>query len=113
MAITITLTANELANKIFNDQNACWSWDGAMGLAEYLTDLTDDIGDMELDLVSIRCDFSEYTWKGLADAYSNVFTADDGDTLWSGNLIERTQVLEDYDIDVIWHNDGLVIIREF
>ena len=113
MAITITLTADQLAREIFDDQNACWSVDGAQGLAEYLTDLTDDIGDTELDLVGIRCEYSEYTWKGLADAYSNVFTAADGDVLWAGNLIERLQVLEDYDIDAIWHNDGLVIIREF
>ena len=56
-----TLNTYDIANALKSDENANWSWDGARALAEYLEELEQDTGEeMELDVVAIRCDFSEY-----------------------------------------------------
>ena len=56
-----TLTTHEIAHKLRQDENAGWSYDGALALAEYLEELEADCGqEMEFDRVAIRCDFSEY-----------------------------------------------------
>jgi hypothetical protein len=56
-----TLTTSEIAHKLRQDENAGWSYDGALALAEYLEELETDTGqEMEFDRVAIRCDFSEY-----------------------------------------------------
>ena len=58
----ITLTENEVAHRLKNDTNAAWSYAGAQALAEYLIELDEQTGeDSELDVVAIRCDFSEHT----------------------------------------------------
>jgi hypothetical protein len=45
-----------------NDKNAGWSRAGAFALAEYLEDFEQNTGEeLELDVVAIRCDFSEYS----------------------------------------------------
>jgi len=113
MAITITLTHSELADKIFNDRNSCWSWLGARGLAAYLIDLSEDIGDFDLDLVALNCEFSEYTWRTLADSYIFFFTKSDYETLLDGSLEERLEILDEYYIDVIWNDAGTIVIRDF
>jgi hypothetical protein len=57
-----TLTTYDIAHALKSDKNANWSWDGARALAEYLEELEQDLGEeMELDVVAIRCDFSEST----------------------------------------------------
>lgn len=53
-----TLTTYEIADRLFRDENAGFSYEGAKALAEYLD--TDENADMEFDRVAIRCDFSEY-----------------------------------------------------
>ncbi len=56
-----TLNTNQIADALRNDQNANWSWAGARALAEYLEELEEETGtEMELDIVAIRCDYSEY-----------------------------------------------------
>jgi hypothetical protein len=56
-----TLSTNEIANALRDDKNADWSWNGALALAEYLEECEESTGEeMELDVVAIRCDFSEY-----------------------------------------------------
>jgi hypothetical protein len=43
------------------DDNANWTRAGAFALAEYLQELEEDAGEeMEMDVVAIRCDFSQY-----------------------------------------------------
>jgi hypothetical protein len=57
-----TLTTHDIANELKNDNNANWSWAGALALAEYLEELESDTGEeIEFDRVAIRCDFSEYS----------------------------------------------------
>jgi hypothetical protein len=57
-----TLTTSDIAHALKNDSNANWSWAGANALTEYLEDYEENSGEeMELDVVAIRCDFSEYS----------------------------------------------------
>jgi hypothetical protein len=57
----ITLTEWEVADHLKRDDNAGWSYEGAKALSEYLCNLDEELGeDTELDVVAIRCDFSEY-----------------------------------------------------
>jgi len=57
----ITLTTHAVANELHSDKNAAWSWAGACALANYLEELEESTGEeMELDVVAIRCDYSEH-----------------------------------------------------
>ena len=57
-----TLSTYEIADYLIADENANWSRAGAFALAEYLEELETDCGDeCELDVVAIRCEFSEYS----------------------------------------------------
>jgi len=57
----MTLTVNDIAEALNQDENNGFSRAGAYALAEYLDDLDDQCeGDTELDVVAIRCDFSEF-----------------------------------------------------
>jgi hypothetical protein len=66
-----TLTTNEIARKLREDENAGWSYAGALALAEYLEEVDrEGEQEMEFDRVAIRCDFSEYgNATEAADAY--------------------------------------------
>ena len=66
-----TLTTYEIAHELMNDTNANWSRVGAFALAEYLQELEDDTGvEMEMDVVAIRCDYSQYhSLEDFADQY--------------------------------------------
>jgi hypothetical protein len=56
-----TLTTSQVADMLWQDDNAAWSYPGARALAEYLEQLEEDTGaDMDFDRVAIRCEFSEY-----------------------------------------------------
>lgn len=55
-----TLTTYDIAHELLDDSNANWSRAGAFALAEWLEELEESTGEsMELDVVAIRCDFSE------------------------------------------------------
>lgn len=58
----ITLNTYQIADELKRDSNARWSYNGSLALAEYLEQYEADSGEeMELDVCSIRCDFSETT----------------------------------------------------
>jgi hypothetical protein len=72
----MTLTTHAVANELRKDDNASWSYAGAFALAEYLEELEDSTGEeMELDVVAIRCDFSEYSslQEWAHDHFSNAW----------------------------------------
>jgi len=57
-----TLSTNQIADALRQDQYAGWSYNGAYTLAEYLEEFEANMGEeMDLDVVAIRCDYSEYT----------------------------------------------------
>jgi hypothetical protein len=56
-----TLTTYDIANALSNDEFAGFSRAGAFALAEYLEEYEESTGEeLELDVIAIRCDFSEY-----------------------------------------------------
>lgn len=56
-----TLTTYEVAHELMQDQYANWSRAGAFAIAEHLEQFEEEYGEqIELDVVSIRCDFSEF-----------------------------------------------------
>lgn len=63
------LTANDIVNELLSDEFANWSYEGATLLAEYLIDLSDEIGDFEFDRVAIRCEWSELVENDLIQSY--------------------------------------------
>lgn len=66
MSVVNTMTVDQMARDLIDDDNASWTRLGAYALAEYLDNLSDDIGEpIEWDRVGIRCDFSEYTLSEL------------------------------------------------
>ena len=66
-----TLTTSQIADRLKADDNAGWTYAGARALAEYLEQYEEDTGEeLELDVVAIRCDYSEYsTLKEWAESY--------------------------------------------
>lgn len=57
----ITLTTRGAAIAIYSDTDATWSWPAAEALAEFYEGLEQDTGtEIELDVVAIRCSWSEH-----------------------------------------------------
>jgi len=67
-----TLNTSDIARALKSDENAAWSWNGAKALAEYLEGIEEDTGEeMELDVIAIRCDFSEFaSLEEWAESYT-------------------------------------------
>ena len=56
-----TLTTHQAAQELYDDQYAGWSWAGAYALVEYIEEWEEESDtEIEMDVVAIRCDFSEY-----------------------------------------------------
>jgi len=105
-----TLTINQISHALQLDEYAGWSWEGSKALAEYLDQIDQETGeDTELDIVAIRCDWSEYkTAKEAAMQYGwepePEYTEQDAQEWALGWLQDRTQVIE---------FEGGIIIAEF
>lgn len=70
-----TLNTYEIADRLFRDEYAGFSYEGAKALAEYLEQLEEDCGEeMEFDGVAIRCDYSEHA--SLQDWAADYFSGD-------------------------------------
>ena len=96
-----TLTQYDIAHELLQDGGAAWTRAGAFALAEHLQEYEDSVSEeMEIDVVAIRCDFSEYVsleeWAesyGLEDDSLDDYCEDRYDNLRSfiqdnGQLIE-------------------------
>jgi hypothetical protein len=78
------MTVDQMARDLIDDENASWTRLGAYALAEYLDELSDDIGEpIEWDRVGIRCDFSEYTLRDILDNFGDSLNLD-----WQAIAIE-------------------------
>ena len=65
-----TLTTYDIAEALVNDEDGGWSRAGAFAMAEYLEQYEEDTGEeLDLDVVAIRCDYSEYAtaWECVDD----------------------------------------------
>ena len=77
----MTLSTYDIADALKSDTNANWSYNGAKALAEYLEECEESSGEeMELDVVAIRCDFSEHgSLREWADDYGYEYDHGDED----------------------------------
>lgn len=113
-----TLTTENAASRLYEDENADWSYAGARALVEYLEELEDDIGEeIEFDRVALRCEYTEYESAEEAveacnsDDYEDLKEQSDGDAddlkeLCMEYLQKHTTVI------LIPESDG-VIIRKY
>ncbi len=108
MTITRTLSNHDIANDLLSDDNAIWTRGAAYGIAEYLQQLSDGIGEtIEFDRVAIRCDYSEYTFESIQSAYSNCC-----DFEGCESTDDVIAALADY-TSVVWHDDETIVIQDF
>ena len=103
-----TLNTYQIADALVRDEYAGWSRAGALALAKYLEEYEKDTGEeMELDVVALRCDFSEYASASEAAGEYDRGPADDDDDKEAAALEwlqDRTTVIE---------FDGGVIVQAF
>lgn len=119
----MTLSTDDIAEALRSDENANWSRMGAYALAEYLEEMEEDTGEeMELDVVALRCDFSEYeSLEKWAEGYflngiqDDALNLRDGD----GDITAGTEEIESAIRDYIQDNgqliqfDGGIIVSSF
>lgn len=108
----ITLTTNQAAHELLRDTNGGWSYNGAIALVEYLEEINEE---MELDVVALRCDYSEH--ETLENWARDYFSA------WKEDLEiepdDSAQEMEDKIRDYITDNgtllefDGGIIVSSF
>lgn len=67
----ITLTTSMVAHHLLRDENARWSYEGAYALARHYEEMEEESGEeIELDVVAIRCEWTEYKYlQDIADDY--------------------------------------------
>jgi hypothetical protein len=113
-----TLTTYDIAHELLQDTNAAWTRAGAFALAEYLEDYEESTGEeMEMDVVAIRCDFSEYS--SLVDWATDYFTQWRGDLNIDENLDEGDEKIDEAIRSYIQDNgqliefDGGIIVSSF
>lgn len=105
-----TLSTNEVADLLRADENAGWSYAGALALAEYLEDMERDLGEEhEFDAVKVRCEFAEYASATEAAADYSFEPPEDADEdevekAALDYLRDNTQVIE---------FDGGITIQQF
>ena len=105
-----TLTTYEIATELILDENAMWTRRGAFALAEYLEQLEEDIGEeMELDVVALRCEYSEY--ESLEDFATDHF----GSMYGKGVNKDEPKDLREYieDNGTLIEFDGGIIVQNF
>ena len=115
-----TLSTSQVADRLFSDkENNGFSYGGCRALAEWLEQYEEDCGEeIELDVVAIRCDFSEYAnpiewaddyWGDLAKAMNGMniepeTSLEDDEKAILEYLYENTLVVE---------FDGGIIVQAF
>ena len=70
----IEITTSQAVDILLNDEYANWSRGAALALIEYYESIENECGEpIDLDIVAIRCDWTEYSnIKEASKAYSNV-----------------------------------------
>lgn len=111
------LSTLEIADRLFRDEYAGWTYAGARALAEYLEQLEEDLGEeMEFDRVAIRCDYSEHA--SLQDWAEGYFSGDWKDALCiepEDSEDENDEAIRDYihDHGTLIEFDGGIIVSSF
>ena len=122
-----TLSTNQAAHLLLADENADWSYNGAMALCEHLEQLEEYEEEIEFDRVAIRCEFSQYdSAADCAKDYSVVFPdtcpycgegiiEEDGNTCpdCEQNVIEAASMDYLQENTTVIEFDGGIIIQQF
>jgi len=75
-----TMTIEQVAHALYQDEYANWTYEGAYALADYMARLSDELGeDIEFNRIEWRCDFNEF--RSL-DEYIEQYPGD-GIEVWS------------------------------
>lgn len=110
----MTLSTSQAVNMLTQDTDANWSYQGAKALIEYLEEIDED---MELNVVAIRCDYSEYS--SLQEWAEDYFSGD-----WKEQLDMDAETADDDEIDeaireyiqdhgTLIEFDGGIIVSQF
>jgi hypothetical protein len=111
-----TLMTYQIVDALYRNKDNGFSYEGAKALADYLDRLEEDIGEeMELDVVAIRCEYTEYkNYQELNDEYNLIdfdkeyqdddLDDDDKDDLIKAEVENNTSVIE---------FDGGIIIQNY
>jgi hypothetical protein len=99
-----------VADLLIADNNANWSNAGARALAEYLEEMEEETGEeMELDVVAIRCDFSEFaSLANWADEYGFSIDEDEDEEAAEESIREYIK-----DRGELVEFDGGIIVSSF
>lgn len=113
-----TLSTHDVAHALHQDENANWSYAGALALAEYLEEYEESTGEeLELDVVAIRCDFAQYdSLRAWANEYFVTGIHDDALSLDDdSNADEIDEAVRSYiqDNGQLIEFDGGVIVSSF
>jgi hypothetical protein len=69
------LSTGSAASRLYEDEYAGWSYEGARALVEYMEGLEDELGEeIEFDVVALRCEYTEY---GSAEEAVEAYSPDD------------------------------------
>ena len=113
----IKLNAYEVATELLKDEHANWSPYGALALAEYLEEYEESTGEeLELDVVMIRCDFSEYkSLKEWQVEFTNGNSDLDQSLAEAKNDDERDDLIIEYieEHGTLLRFDGGIIVSTF
>lgn len=89
-----TLTTRQAADILSRDENNSFTYDGALALVEYLETMESDLdSEIELDVVALRCDFSQ--WDSLREWAEDYYGTDRAGNGWRWHL----DIAEDADED--------------
>jgi hypothetical protein len=111
-----TLMTYQIVDALYRNKDNGFSYEGAKALADYLEQLEEDLGeDIELDVVAIRCEYTEYeNYQELNDDYNLIdfdkeYPDDDLEGYEKDNLIKaelenNTSIIE---------FDGGIIIQNY
>lgn len=120
----ITLNTYEAADLLLNDENGGWSHAGSLAMVRYLEDLEEDLGEeLDLDVVAIRCDYSEYeslqSWlcdyygAGLHDALKQAGIDLEDDEMDDDDVIDEWIRSHIQDHGQLIEFDGGIIVSSF
>ena len=119
-----TLNTYEAADLLRTDDNANWTPAGSLAMARYLEDLEEDLGEeLDLDVVAIRCDYSEYeslqSWlcdyygAGLHDALKQAGIDLEDDEMDNDDVIDEWIRSHIHDHGTLIEFDGGIIVSSF
>jgi len=109
-----TLSTSEIAGALIKDECANWSQNGSLALAEYLEEYEESTGEeLELDLIALRCDFSEYI--SLVDWFEDKFgsVGEEVGIDYLNPMTGKVETQSTTDCDGNYHDEILDGIKEY